>query len=267
MSNDIKERHETKSLDAMFLYELETEFEFSKRTALAVLETVKLIYDVDSLPRSLTPGVIKEIVTASSVKPGTSLRDAKKVEVSLTLNAASEDTYIKIHFGPLSLRRARILRMIDEALEQGGQLSQEDLSKILCVDIRTIRRDIASLRAQGYKLYTRGQLQDLGPATSHKTIIVEYYLEGMTYTEIARKTHHSPFAIKRYLLSFQRCVLSHKQGLSLHETAFICGISSKLAKEYLNLYFYYQNLYPERIEDIISLSSPCNYSSKRGLIQ
>ena len=265
MSNDIKERHETKSLDAMFLYELETEFEFSRRTALAVLETTRLIYDLDSLPRSQTPGVIKEIVTASSVKPGTTLRDAKKVEVALTFDAGSEDSYIKIHFGPISLRRARMLRMIDEALEQGGQLSQEDLSRILSVDIRTVRRDIASLRAQGYQVLTRGQLQDLGPATSHKTIIVRHYLEGATYTEIARKTHHSPFAIKRYLLSFQRCLLSHKQGLSLLETAFICGISSKLAKEYLDLYLHCRNLFPERIEDIMSLLAPSSLSSKRGL--
>ncbi|HEB13558.1 MAG TPA: HTH domain-containing protein [candidate division CPR3 bacterium] len=35
-------------------------------------------------------------------------------------------------------------------------LTQEDLSRILQVDVRTIKRDITHLRKQGYLVHTRG---------------------------------------------------------------------------------------------------------------
>jgi ribosome-binding protein aMBF1 (putative translation factor) len=40
----------------------------------------------------------------------------------------------------IPLRQRRLMRITDQAREQGGLLSQEDLAEILMCDVRTIRR-------------------------------------------------------------------------------------------------------------------------------
>lgn len=76
---------------------------------------------------------------------GPPLTETDKVEVTLTVDAGAEDTAVKAQEGREGLRQGRILRLIDEALEQGGVLTQEDLARALAVDVRTIRRDIQAL--------------------------------------------------------------------------------------------------------------------------
>lgn len=91
-----------------------------------------------------------------------------KVEVTLTLDAEEEDLDVLSKYGRKALRRVRILRLVEETLNQGGILTQEDLARILNVDVRTIKRDIAHLRASGYLIHTRGQIKGIGRGKSHK---------------------------------------------------------------------------------------------------
>lgn len=100
----------------------------------------------------------------------------------------------------VALRRVRLLRLVDEALDQGGEPTQEDLGKALGVTDRTIRSDIAALEAEGYRVATRGKLRGVGRGQTHKVIIVELYLKRYTYTEIRQRTRHSVYAIKRYII-------------------------------------------------------------------
>ncbi|MBU7028456.1 MAG: DUF1670 domain-containing protein, partial [Theionarchaea archaeon] len=58
--------------------------------------------------------------------------------------------------GRQALRRHRIVRMCQEALEQGGLLTQEDLGQLLTTSVRTVRGDIAYLRRTGVTVPTRG---------------------------------------------------------------------------------------------------------------
>jgi DNA-binding Lrp family transcriptional regulator len=126
--------------------------------------------------------------------------------------------------------------LVDEALDQGGEPTQEDLAKALGVTARTIRSDIAALRAAGYQVATRGKLRGVGRGQTHKVLIVELYLKRHTYTEIQRRTRHSVTAIKRYLQTFGRVVLLQRKGLAPSEIAFAVGISERLTEEYLALY-------------------------------
>ncbi len=86
---------------------------------------------------------------------------------------------------------------------------------------------------------------------SHKTRIVELYLEYNTYSDIKRKTRHSPEAIKRYVMEFGRVVMALKNGLLLKEVVHIVGISEKLAKEYYELFLKFNtDKYHDRLRDI-----------------
>ncbi len=176
--------------------------------------------------------------------------------VILTVNAGEDQEVFRQH-SVSGLREVQICRMTEEALEQGGVLTQEDLADILQVDTRTIRRTIKQLQERGVKVQTRGIYHDIGPSVSHKAWIVGLYLNYKTYSEIARTTRHSLTSIKRYIMDFGRVVLCTKKGLSLSETAQIAGISERLAKEYKELYLRYNDSgHAERINDLFIKAAP-----------
>lgn len=261
--NDLIARLSVKSHDHIFLHELENDFELSPKEARGILDSAKTIFNLEGVshPGNIRPGQIREIVLAKDASLGKPLSQLKKVEVTLTSDAGEEDLDVLSKYGRVALREARILRLVEEALDQGGILTQEDLS-------RTIKRDIAHLRKQGYLVHTRGQIKGIGRGKSHKVAIVEFYLQRHTYTEISWRTRHSPFAIKRYLTTFSRMINLKRKGVVPEEIAFLLGISSHLTEEYLRLYQKY-NLpqYQDRIEDISSLSSYVSQVSlKKGAI-
>jgi DNA-binding Lrp family transcriptional regulator len=174
------------------------------------------------------------------------------VEVVWTVHAGAEDGAVYEAHGTQALRRVRILRLVDEALDQGGEPTQEDLAKALGVTARTIRSDIAELRAEGYQVATRGKLRGVGRGQTHKVLIVELYLQRHTYTEIQRRTRHSVTAIKRYLQTFGRVVLLQRKGLAPSEIAFAVGISERLTEEYLALYQRYNvSEYQARLAEMV----------------
>lgn len=175
-------------------------------------------------------GQIMRQVISIKAKHGPRLRELPKVTVKLTVDAGAEDQEIFRQHGAPGRREVQICRMAEEALEQGGVLTQEDLADILQVDVRTVRRTIKQLQESYIRVQTRGLYHDIGPSISHKAWIVDLYLEYKTYPEIARTTRHTTTSIKRYIMDFARVVLCIQKGLSLAETAHIAGISERLAR-------------------------------------
>ncbi len=84
------------------------------------------------------------------------MRADEFVEVIWTIDTGRQDEALKELKGEVGLRRARILRFCAEGNVQGGDPREEDLARVLGVSTRTIRSDIAYLRAQGCSLQTRG---------------------------------------------------------------------------------------------------------------
>jgi hypothetical protein len=124
----------------------------------------------------------------------------------------------------------------EEALAQGGVLSQEDLARALGVEARTIRRDMQTLKAEGHAVPTRGQLKGVGRGQTHKVKIIELWLDRQGYDQIARRLYHSPQAIKRYISTFLRIVLLHQQGTAVADIAFLTHTSASLVQDYLEVY-------------------------------
>ena len=158
------------------------------------------------------------------------------MEVTLTVDAGAEDAVIKAREGNAGLRQGRILRLLEEAMEQGGVLTQEDLARALNVDVRTIRRDVRVLKAEGHLVHSRGQLKGVGRGQTHKVRIIELWLDREGYDKIARWLHHSPQAIKRYVSTFLRIVVLHRQEMPDEEIAFLTQSSVRLVKDYLRVY-------------------------------
>lgn len=253
------DRIKSKTKYSQFIQILQTEFEIAPRTAMAITETAKEIFNLDNIDPNLLgeKGKLVTTVISSKAKHGPRLKELPMVEVTLTLNKCQDDEEIRRIQGKKALRQHQILRMLDECLEQGGTLTQEDLADIIKCDPRTIRRDIKQLRKNGFSVPTRGIVKDIGPSVSHKTKIVELYLERKTYTEISRISKHSPSSIKRYLKHFSQVVLLKSKKLSTKEIAYTIGISNRLVKEYIELYLRYNSSeYEDRINNLISISVP-----------
>ena len=231
-----QQRLAAKTPEAAFLHVLQEEFRFSPRVSHELLSTAKemLVGEVSS--SALRPGQIRLVVASLKAPFGPSLADTDKVEVTLTLDAGAEDAEVKARERGEGLRRGRILRLTEEALEQGGVLTQEDLARALGVTRRTIARDIQVLRAEGHLVQTRGVVKGVGRGQTHKVRIIELWLEREGYDKIARWLHHSPQAIKRYVSTFLRMVVLHRQGAALEEIAFLTRSSVRLVREYLGVY-------------------------------
>ena len=170
----------------------------------------------------------------SNVPPGVKTEEVKTHGVRLTVFAL-EDIYYASK-GIDELNKQRIIRITNEAFDQGALLTQADLSMILGESPRTIGRRIKEIQDEDIIVPTRGSRMDIGPGTSHKTKIVKMYVQGYNYTDIKRLTRHSSESITRYLKDFSRVMVLHEKGHTLREIRIITDHSEKLVKEYLELY-------------------------------
>lgn len=259
MTRTTIDRLTVKTLDQRFRRELETGFEIAPRVAQGILNLAKEIFGLDSGATNhfwLRPGQVRQVIAASTAFHGPPLEETDMVTITWTIDAGEDDLAVLREHDQVALRRVRILRLIDEALEQGGVPTQEDLARVLQSSVRTIRSDIAALKAEGYAVATRGMLHGAGRGQTHKVLIVELYLKRHTYTEIMRRTRHSSQSIKRYLQSFSRVVMLTRKGLIVGEISHAVGISEKLTQEYQDLYHRYdQPAYQDRLDEMVHMIS------------
>jgi DNA-binding Lrp family transcriptional regulator len=250
--NETKEqllhRLREKHAEGLLLWELENGFEMSPKQSVLVFETAKgILLEHHQMER----GKVAVVGVEMGQSAGKRMNEAKKREVVVTLDGGIEDLEYFGRHGRKELRRMQLLRMIDEGIDQGVVFSEEDLAKLLSTSTRTVKRDIRVLRQDGCEVQTRGYFEGIGRAISHKRVIVEYYLRGMTFAEIETRSRHTPQAIKRYVETFARVayVLAHRY-VRPQERSYILGISPSLLKEYEMLYRRALTKYPAKLKEI-----------------
>lgn len=228
----------------------------SKWEAEALVASVEEVYFSDPELTPVLDGQLRYSCVRADEGPGKPLSACRKMSVTLTvLHREDKQDVSGLGAGGMSaeIRQRRIVRMVEEAREQGGLLTQEDLAEILQCDVRTIRRDIYTLKQRGFELPTRGQQQDIGPGVSHRSLAVEKWLEGKEPPEIARLIRHSVASVESYLEKFKRAAwLSREKGFDAFEIALTVGMSVVSTRLYLDLCAEHRDT-PElarRIEDI-----------------
>lgn len=223
-------RLDIKTRDGLFHHALSTEFNFSPRECSGVLD---LLNDLYFGVRPLNEGQVRQIAVHKEERSGKRMDELRKVEVVLTRESSDDK---KLRSSSAELRRVQILRMTEEAYEQDGLLTQEDLSRLLGLSVRQVRRDIKALVDKGYRVLLRGRMQDIGRGVSHKVWIVNLYLEWKTYSEIRRITGHTVDAIKKYLNDFSRILMNVVHGVGdVRQISFYTGKSPRLVQEYLDI--------------------------------
>lgn len=147
------------------------------------------------------PGTIIHTAVSAREPAGKPIKHCKVVPVRLTLIHEADFDVLR-QYGSVELRTIRVYRLACEAQEQGGLLSQEDLSFLLCVNPSTIKDLIRRLRLRGLQVPTRGAIKDIGPEPSHKRIIAELLGKGFSTSQIRAATRHSESSIGRYQRQF-----------------------------------------------------------------
>jgi GGDEF domain-containing protein len=180
-------------------------------------------------------GQLKISGVLSSEPAGKPLRDCSRGECFVTYDAGEDDDETRRRHGVIGLRRFKLLRIATEAHDQGIDLTQEGLAKILCAGLKTVKRDIAYFRGHGIFLPTRGQQKDLGPIAPHQVEAVRMALDGLSDWEVSRRILHSPGMVARILGAFGRVVGFLQQGRDGEEVASLVDVPRRLVEEYRRL--------------------------------
>lgn len=101
---------------------------------------------------ALKPTRVTVRLPRAGAPTGRALRDDEQVAVTWTVAAAQDDAIPD----KVARRRARLLRLLEEAHAQGATPTVEDLAAALEASPATVKRDLAALRVQGHVVRTRG---------------------------------------------------------------------------------------------------------------
>lgn len=233
-ANSVSSRLIAKTHEETFLQTLEQDYRIAPRVAEAILADVqvRLLGGVGEV----RPGQVRKMLVKRGVGHGQSVAGLAKVEVIWTVDGGMEDQQVLQAHGRQALRQMRILRLLDEAVEQGAVATQEDVAQMLNVTPRTIKRDFVELQTAGHYLPCRGNLQGIGRGQTHKAQIVGRWLSGETYDQIARNTHHAVISVQRYVRNFVQVIELRRQGLSAEQCAQGLQIGVSLVKDYQAIY-------------------------------
>jgi hypothetical protein len=232
------DRLKQKQLDTQFVNSLIQGMNCSQFEAKAILnavyETYQPFFDNSG---AMKPGQIVFEVVSIDNGAQKKLSECTMVSVVLTLDSGEEDLQVKEHQGVQGLRRHRLERIVNEAFQQGGLLTVEDIAnRLLNCGERTLCRDIKAFKEQDIVLPLRSTIRDMGKSVTHRALIIKEWLSGKEYSEIARATHHGIDAVANYIDKFKRVVCLAKNNYEIKTIAFLIKLSPSLTQEYYDLY-------------------------------
>ena len=228
-----------KNIKSILIRELIERFGYSDKTAIAQLMVDNFIqlFDIYAPGKeTVKPGQMVWLAVDINDPPARNktLDQTKLVPVIVTV--CSEYDLIAVRNGTHPRKQLKNIcaRILMEAHDQGGVLSQYDLSVITGKSISYVQKAIKQWQEEHEKsLPSRGTIHDLGSATTHKKEIVGLYLKGYSTSEIARKTAHDPVNVDRYVKDYKRVLWLKKDGRNIDDIVFFFFLSEGLVKEYL----------------------------------
>lgn len=259
-------RLKSKNAQNAIIQKLVTDFNLTPIIAEAFYQQFTQYFDEHANIRLSSGEIAYEAVSANE-PAGKHIRLARKLTVRLKLIELNTDLDALANYGLAGLRRHRMARITRQAYDQGTLLSYEDLALILTTSPATVRRDVQLLRREGMFIMTRGTKQDMGPGLSHKTIILDLYFNGYTFSEIEQKTNHSESSVKRYLADFVQVASLYKQKFSHQQIRLIAKKSDRLVREYIQLYQTFDKQDNKRLKQLLTPQTPGEESKKKSTTQ
>jgi len=207
----------------------------------AIVDDILSIVEAHYLPvtDSLSPGTFIATAVSKETKVGPynqNLRNCPMVTVRLRLFSKEEfEEYLSGQVTPSQLLKKRTIRWFYEAAQQGGYLTNEDVSLLSGTSLASVGHWVRDYQDKHSTLVpTRGNMHDLGRGISHKKYILRLYLQGKLPSEIARETSHNVKNVSRYIKAFEIVRMLRKKHPP-SEVLKLSGLSESLCREYIEL--------------------------------
>lgn len=134
-----------------------------------------------------------------------------------------------------AFNRARFARWCFESYEQGGVLTQLDLSLLSGLSTNYISHTLREYEAEtGAIVPTRGTVHDIGPSVTHKAEVIRRWLRHESPSQIARALNHSQDSVDRYIADFQK-VRTLAQKFPPADLPTLTGLTASVVRQYLVL--------------------------------
>lgn len=168
-------------------------------------------------------------------KLGQRVEEYKNTRISLPL-ISEEDLQMLENLPSAERDKAKIVRLINSAYEQGGLLTIEELALMVNRTPMSVSKRIKEYQEDhNVVLPIKGNKLDMGPGITHKKIILELYEKKIAPPDIARQVNHSQEAVDRYIKDYERVKFLVRRGMSAAEISHLTGRGKQVIKQYLEI--------------------------------
>lgn len=185
------------------------------------------------------PGQVLWVAVAVSDPPQRDKRieDTQLIPVTLDLVTQQDIDEAGLKGAAKTIRLRKILRLFQQAFDQGGVLSYPDVALLLGVSTSTIGSVVtAHEKATGASVPRRGTIHDMGRSVTHKRVICfKALVEHKPTSQVARETYHSEEEVEYYVQCLRRIKLCSETGMNADEIVQATSYSKGLVNEYLEL--------------------------------
>lgn len=232
-----------KELESVLLRLFIDEFGYDNKVifAQAAIRRILEILEAFMKPRSLLkPGQLLWMAVAHDGKKhaGQRMRDIPQVPVVLDLITKEDLQALADGRKYIDVRRQRNARLLRQAFEQGGVLSQSDLASMMLVSNKSLGEDIRHVQEEeGRLLPYRGTVHDLGRSLTHKVEIIRLFEQGYLESDICDKLSpaHDLSSVERYVQRYKSILKLLTRGFSPHEISGILSMSKSLVVAYVDI--------------------------------
>jgi biotin operon repressor len=240
-------RLKDKNIKQLLLYRFLNHYGYDKGkiTASAIIDDIlKLVDDyflvstIDDDLHHLHYGqlVYMAVHATDFPKRGQCIATTRLKPVVLSFTTDEDVSHLAHGFQSAALRKKRIKRWCDQSFDQGGLLSQLDLSILLGVCDAVVSKYVNEIQKEGHLLPTRGNIHDLSGAVTHKREIITLYLEGYLTPEIALKTKHSHESVDLYIKDYHRVEMLWQYGITdLDQISQLARLAKRVVQQYIDL--------------------------------
>lgn len=133
-----------------------------------------------------------------------------------------------------------VARLVKSAYEQGGLLSQAEISAMINRSLGAVSRYIEHYhQTHDDILPTKGIMLDQGSRPTHKAMIISLYEQGYDELAISQKTQHRLEAIGNYLRTYKNIKLLIEKKLTETELMQATGKSRHMIRQYQKIVWYH----------------------------
>lgn len=163
-------------------------------------------------------------------KLGQRVEDYKNTRITLRL-INEEDIDMQENLSSIERDKAKIVRLINSAYEQGGLLTIEELALMVNRTQMSVSRRVGEYQEEHQiVLPLKRQQTGHGSRNHPQEIILELYEKKVAPPDIARQVNHSQEAVDRYIKDYERVKFLVRRGLDIIEISHLTGRGKQVVK-------------------------------------